>query len=196
MNHALAIELHIRFFKKEAQIVEVLYREVYPETLEDTGFTPIGLDEPYRIVVGNNPVNWVDPLGLAVLNPNNYPISPAVQQALENFNNSIGQNHDVVVTGGDRSASSNLGAGSNSTHVKGIAADIYVPGQTHLQTANQAAESGLFGGVGWYEEGYRGSHGEGPHVHIDLRDGTARWGFSSTGKEYHGYFPKYGGNCK
>ena len=63
MNHALAIELHIRFFKKEAQIVEVLYREVYPETLEDTGFTPIGLDEPYRIVVGNSPVNWIDPWG-------------------------------------------------------------------------------------------------------------------------------------
>ena len=67
MNHALAIELHIRFFKKEAQIVEVLYREVYPETLEDIGFTPIGLDEPYRIVVGNNPVNFVDPLGLQAI---------------------------------------------------------------------------------------------------------------------------------
>jgi len=64
MNHALAIELHIRFIKKEAQIVEVLYRESYPEPLEDIGFTPIGLDEPYRIVVGNNPVNWIDPWGL------------------------------------------------------------------------------------------------------------------------------------
>jgi len=31
---------------------------------EDIGFAPVGLDEPYRIVVGNNPVNFVDPLGL------------------------------------------------------------------------------------------------------------------------------------
>jgi len=136
-------------------------------------------------------VNRIDPLGLAVLNPNNYPISPAVQQALQNFNNSIGQNHDIAVTGGDRPASSNLGAGSNSTHVQGIAADIYVPGQTHLQTANQAAESGLFGGVGWYEEGYRGPHGEGPHVHIDLRNGNARWGYDREGNRYRGYFPPY-----
>lgn len=35
-----------------------------PEPREDIGFAPIGLDEPYRIVVGNNPVNFVDPLGL------------------------------------------------------------------------------------------------------------------------------------
>jgi hypothetical protein len=40
-----------------------------PESLDDIGFAPIGLDEPYRIVVGNNPVNFVDPLGLEGCGP-------------------------------------------------------------------------------------------------------------------------------
>jgi len=78
--------------------------------------------------------------------------------------------------------------------VTGLAADICVPGQTHLQTANQASDSKLFGGVGWYEEGYRGPHGEGPHVHVDLRTKEiARWGWDKYGNPYHGYFPKYYG---
>jgi hypothetical protein len=54
--------------------------------------------------------------------------------------------------------------------------------------------SELFGGVGWYEEGYRGPHGEGPHVHVDIREGdsTAIWGFDSGGNEYHGAIPSFG----
>jgi RHS repeat-associated protein len=159
---------------------------------------PIGLWDGINLwlYAQNNPVSWIDPLGLAVLNPYNYPISRQVQQSLERFNNHIGQNKDIVITGGNRLPNSNLGVGGGSTHVQDIAADIYVPGQSNLQTANQAAESGLFGGIGWYEEGYIGPYGEGPHVHVDLRTGTARWGFSRTGREYHGYFPKYGGDCK
>lgn len=76
--------------------------------------------------------------------------------------------------------------------------DLKVPGQIHLQTANQAAESGLFGGVGWYEEGYHGPRGEGEHVHVNLRGYGARWGFAEKEKVYHGYFPKYNdpGICK
>jgi len=144
----------------------------------------------YGYVLGD-PVNLIDPWGLAVLNPQNYPLSPVVQQSLQDFNNFIGTNQDIVVTGGDRPASSNLGAGSNSTHVQGIAADINVLGQTHLQTANQAAESDLFGGIGWYEEGYRGPHGEGPHVHVDLRNNNVRWGYDRKGNRYRGHFPSY-----
>jgi hypothetical protein len=34
------------------------------ETVDGFGFAPIGLDEPYRFIVGNNSVNFVDPLGL------------------------------------------------------------------------------------------------------------------------------------
>jgi hypothetical protein len=74
-------------------------------------------------------------------------------------------------------------------HVKNLAADIAVPGQSNIATANQAAQSGLFGGIGWYEEGYRGSGGEGPHVHVDLRKYVARWGFEASGYEWHGKFP-------
>jgi hypothetical protein len=35
------------------------------EILDDTAFVRIGLDEPYRIIVQNNPVNYIDPFGLA-----------------------------------------------------------------------------------------------------------------------------------
>ena len=65
--------IYIRFFKKEAEIVEALYREQRLESREDIGFAPIGLDEPYRIVVGNNPVNKIDPLGLDDLDPDDIP---------------------------------------------------------------------------------------------------------------------------
>jgi uncharacterized protein YcbK (DUF882 family) len=125
------------------------------------------------------------------LNPHDYPLSnPAVMQALEQLNYLVGCDKDIVITGGDRPATSDLGVGKHSAHVLHLAADIYVPGQTNLITANEAADSGLFGGVGWYQEGYRGPHGEGPHVHVDLRKGTFRWGFPKSGPEMHGYFPK------
>ncbi len=120
--------------------------------------------------VWNDPVNCIDPLGLAVLNPHNYPVSEVVQQALEEFNTYIGLGNDIVIAGGNRRPDCNLGAGRKSTHVEGLAADIYVPGQLHIITANRARDSGIFCGIGWYEEGYRGPHGEGPHVHVDLRE--------------------------
>jgi hypothetical protein len=87
--------------------------------------------------------------------------------------------------------SSKLGAGSNSTHVKGLAADIFVPGQQHIETGNQAIKCKMFGGIGWYQEGYTGPNGEGPHVHVDLRPGTALWGYYADGTETHGYIPPY-----
>jgi hypothetical protein len=30
----------------------------------DTGFAPYGMDMPYRVIAGNNPLNWSDPFGL------------------------------------------------------------------------------------------------------------------------------------
>jgi RHS repeat-associated protein len=155
---------------------------------------PIGTDggtNTYAYVY-NEPLDSADPLGLRLFNPNAYPVSQSVIYALQEFNRLIGCDKDIVITGGNRPPSSKLGAGSKSTHVLGLAADIVVNGQTNLETANQAALSGLFGGIGWYEEGYAGPQGEGPHTHVDLRkNGPARWGFPKSGPEMHGYFPRY-----
>ncbi len=141
--------------------------------------------------VGNNGVNKVDKLGQKVLNPNGYIFADELFFKLWEFNRLIGCDRDVLITGGNRSSDSSLGSGKKSTHVLGIAADILVIGQSHIYTANQAAESGLFSGIGWYEEGYRGPNGEGPHVHVDLRtDGPARWGYSANGERQRGFFPK------
>ena len=120
-----------------------------------------------------------------VKNPDNYPLSPKVLEALHLFSNYIGKDKTIVVTGGNRE-------GDEGQHGKNTAADIKVPGQSHLQTANQAADSGLFRGIGWYEEGYYPGGDVGPHVHVDLRkETTARWGYDKKGKKCSGYFPKY-----
>src|SRR5262249_3580588 len=136
-----------------------------------------GGDTNLYAYVMNSPVSIADRLGLEVLNPRNLPLQAAVLEALHQFNKYIGLCKDVVITGGDR-------RGDPGTHGQGLAADIKVPGQPHLFTANQAAESGLFGGVGWYEEGYFDPRDPkvGPHVHVDLRKGTFRWGYSRGGK--------------
>lgn len=53
----------------------------------------------------------------------------------------------------------------------------------------------IFTGVGWYEEGYRGPNGEGPHVHVDLRKlapgrtKPAQWGYDKNGN--YGGIPAY-----
>jgi hypothetical protein len=56
--------------------------------------------------VASDPVNFVDPDGLKVLNPSNYPVSPNVTEALTKFNDYIGQDKNIVITGGDRGLSS------------------------------------------------------------------------------------------
>jgi len=117
--------------------------------------------------------------------------------ALVRFNNFIGTDKDIVILGGDRPANSSLGArdkGQHSPQFK-TAADIYVKGQVHLQTANQAIDSKIFSGIGWYEEGYRGPQGEGPHVHVDLRtdrtvNNPAKWGYTKDSMSA-GPIPKY-----
>jgi len=152
---------------------------------------PIGFgggDVNFYAYVANDPLTWTDPLGLKVLNPENLPVQPPVLEALHAFNRHIGLCKDIVITGGDR-------RGDPGSHGQGLAADIKVLGQLHLLTANQAAESGLFGGVGWYEEGYYNPSDPkvGPHVHVDLRKGRARWGYAKSGREYHGSFPGYTG---
>ncbi|MBI5138082.1 MAG: hypothetical protein HZA24_12205 [Nitrospirae bacterium] len=104
-----------------------------------------------------------------VFNPGGYPVPGDTGQQLWRFSRQIGK--PVVITGGNRKPDSPLGAGANSQHTlpNPTAIDFYVPSQTHLETANQAKRSGLFTGIGWYQEGYRGPNGEGPHVHVDTR---------------------------
>lgn len=61
------LNVHIRFFKKGAEIVTAVYKEQRLESREDIGFAPVGLDEPYRIVAMANPLRFTDPKGLAVV---------------------------------------------------------------------------------------------------------------------------------
>jgi len=152
-----------------------------------TSLDPLGFeagDANLYSYVRNAPTRWTDPDGLRVLNPNNYVVSPDVLRALEQFNECVGQNKDILITRGNRPPTSQLGAGAGSTHAQGLAADIVVLGQAHSITAYQAIASGLFGGIGWYEEGYRGPRGEGPHVHVDLRLIFATWGYDRDGNYY------------
>jgi RHS repeat-associated protein len=183
-----------REFDSETGIYEYRARYYDPTMGRFISEDPLQFDggsSNFYVYVGNKPTTFTDPSGLRVLNPNGFPVSGAVMGALQNFNKCIGCDKDVVVTGGDRPASSRLGAGSNSMHVRHLAADIVVPGQLNILTANQAEQCGMFGGIGWYQEGYRGANGEGPHVHVDLRSGKARWGYYADGRETHGYIPFY-----
>jgi uncharacterized protein YcbK (DUF882 family) len=138
------------------------------------------------LYANNNSLRFIDAVGLAVLNPRNYPISKRMVDALWAFNRYIGCDKDVEITGGDRPNDD-----EGSPHRDGIAADIKVPGQLHLLTANQAIRSGLFGGVGWYQEGYFDpkKRGSGPHVHVDFGAKGRRWGYDVNGREYNKRIP-------
>jgi hypothetical protein len=55
--------------------------EKCPEVIDALGFAPIGLDEPYRIIVQNSPVNYIDPEGfeaIAASWPYILPALPAI----------------------------------------------------------------------------------------------------------------------
>lgn len=195
---AVSFDFPLRFPGQYADRETGLYYNYYRDYDARVGRYTVG--DPIGLAGGlniysygwNDPTRNSDPLGLRVLNPRNYPVSADVMLALWEMNRRIGCEKDIVITGGDRTPGATIGAGSGSTHVKGLAADISVPGQSHLQTANQASATGLFGGVGWYEEGYRGPRNEGPHVHVDLRDGPpVKWGYPAQGPRMRGSFPAY-----
>jgi RHS repeat-associated protein len=147
--------------------------------------------------VNNNPLRYIDPDGLTVLNPKNYTVGDEILDALWDFNRYIGCDKDVVITGGNRPND------TSGYHRTNQAVDFYVPGQTHIVTANQVGRGGMFGRVGWYEEGYRdpNTKGSGAHVHGDLGPANRRWGFDRNGKPFHGSFPSSprtsneGGTC-
>lgn len=75
-------QLQLRFFKREGNIIPAAYTEYRLQPREDIGFVPICLDEYCRVLISedpiafeggdynlfrmvrNNPVNFVDPIGL------------------------------------------------------------------------------------------------------------------------------------
>ena len=154
-----------------------------------TGKDPIGFGGGVANLFAysfNDPLNFRDADGLRVV-LGNHPVTPAAYGALQQFNQYIGSDKDVVVLGGSRDITTEYGTKGDSQHVVGDAVDFHVPGQSMLETAHQAIDSGIFGGVGWYEEGLKGPGGEGPHVHGDLLRLPGRirqWGMSAATRKY------------
>lgn len=95
-------------------------------------------------------------------------ISPALVRALEDIRGACGR--PVTVTSGYRPPDYNreIGGVSNSTHVDGLAADIYCDGLTTNQLYDICEQViGKRGGVGYYpKSGF---------IHVDLRGYEARW---------------------
>lgn len=73
----------------------------------------------------------------------------------------------IVVTSGVRCEAHNkaIGGAAESYHVKGMAADIYVPRMDMKILQKVIENSGLFGGIGVYKS----------WIHVDVRKGKARW---------------------
>ena len=95
-------------------------------------------------------------------------ISPALVRALEDIRERAGR--PVTVTSSYRPPAYNreVGGVSNSTHVDGLAADIYCDGLTTEQLHDICEQViGKRGGVGYYpKSGF---------IHVDLRGYEARW---------------------
>lgn len=95
-------------------------------------------------------------------------ISPALVRALEEIRRACGR--PLSVTSGYRPADYNreVGGVSNSTHIDGLAADIYCEGLTTDQLYDICDQVvGSQGGVGYYPQA--------GIVHVDVRGYRARW---------------------
>ncbi len=95
-------------------------------------------------------------------------LSPSLVRALEEIRERAGR--PVTVTSGYRPPAYNreIGGVSNSTHIDGLAADIYCDGLTTEQLHDICEQViGPRGGVGYYpKSGF---------IHVDLRGYEARW---------------------
>lgn len=95
-------------------------------------------------------------------------VSPSLVRALEEIRERAGR--PVTVTSGYRPPAYNreIGGVSNSTHIDGLAADIYCDGLTTEQLHDICEQViGPRGGVGYYpKSGF---------IHVDLRCYEARW---------------------
>lgn len=98
-------------------------------------------------------------------------IDPQLIEMLEQLRAALG-GHPIRITSGYRSPSYNaqVGGAKNSYHLRGMAADIQVPG-AHPTEVHAMAERlfPTYGGIGLYQRGAGG------WVHIDSRRPRARW---------------------
>jgi len=105
-----------QIYDRETGLHYNYHRYYDPNTGRYQRADPIGIPGGINLYTysENNPVNWIDFFGLEVLNPNNYPISPEVSRTLEQFNEYIGKDKDIVITGGNRPPSTDIGSGRRS----------------------------------------------------------------------------------
>lgn len=94
---------------------------------------------------------------------------------LEALRDKVGK--PIIITSGFRTPAHNsaVGGAPNSYHLRGMAADITVPGLTPSKIAAVAESIPVFkqGGIGLYDT----------HVHLDVRyDGPANWDFRSPSR--------------
>ena len=102
--------------------------------------------------------------------------TPPLVLALEQFRAAAGQ--AVHIISGYRCPRHNraVGGALDSQHLRGHAADLYIPGKTVRELYD------LAGGVGAFARGGIGVYPEQGFVHVDVRGYEARWG------KLHGQF--------
>jgi hypothetical protein len=159
---------------------------------------------------GGDPINFSDPFGLDCLGPDgqrrpclvilNGATAPnsSLMRSLLTFADQL--ERDITFNGprsGTRSSSQNAGVNgaTQSPHLAGEGADIHVAGMSNLELAHKAAESGLFTGVGHYEDSkHLGAKGFGPHAHVDNKNrrtnGVVTWQVDENAVKRSGLPPK------
>ena len=132
---------------------------------------PIGLDGGLNIYgyVLNNPLNWIDSLGLEVINEGIVLNNPAVNARLESLDKALPYT-DVIVTGGDRyrDTDGNIRSSSNneiipnsaqkSQHLEQSAVDFAL---SNMSPTREFIEKYF----DWVSMDYSDKH-----IHGDLRD--------------------------
>jgi RHS repeat-associated protein len=147
-------------------------------------------DNPNRYeYVQNNPVNWVDPLGLYTLDKTQkippLPPSPEIDKLLKCIESKTGLN--LVVT----STSENTPVHPpGKPHRRGVAVDLkYDPGNADKILC---AAAGCGAGFGLDEAKHPSPHSKGKHIHLQIPLGPPKMGGG------HGDIPQNGrsGGCK